>query len=62
MNPGRIAQNAAIFDFTLTDEEMKEMESFHVPEGAGRLIQPLLKGKPRDIGHPLYPFKDGIDQ
>lgn len=62
VNPGRIAQNAAIFDFTLTDEEMKEMESFHVPEGAGRLIQPLLKGKPRDIGHPLYPFKDGIDQ
>jgi len=53
VTPARIEENANIFDFQLSVEEMKEIESF---DCNGRLIQPMLEGKPRDAAHPHFPF------
>merc|ERR1712172_88588 len=53
VTPARIEENANIFDFKLSAEEMKEMESF---DCNGRLIVPMVDGKPRDAAHPHFPF------
>ena len=53
VTPSRIVENSELFDFTLTDDEMKEIDSF---DCNGRIIVPMLDGKPRDAGHPHYPF------
>jgi len=53
VTPSRIEQNGNIFDFSLTEEEMKHINSF---DCNGRIIVPMLNGKPRDAGHPHYPF------
>ena len=49
----RIVENSQIMDFRLTDEEMRTIDSFHCD---GRMIVPMLNGKPRDAAHPDYPF------
>jgi len=53
VTPTRIEENANVFDFQLSADEMKEIESF---DCNGRLIQPLIDGKPRDAAHPHFPF------
>jgi len=53
VTPARIEENANIFDFKLSAEEMKEIESF---DCNGRLIVPMVDGKPRDAAHPHFPF------
>jgi len=53
VTPSRIVQNSEIFDFKLTDEEMSEIDGF---DCNGRIIIPMLNGKPRDAAHPHYPF------
>ena len=53
VTPARIEENANIFDFQLSAEEMKEIESF---DCNGRLIVPMVDGKPRDAAHPHFPF------
>ena len=53
VTPARIEENANIFDFQLSAEEMKEIESF---DCNGRLILPMVDGKPRDGSHPHFPF------
>jgi len=55
VTPSRIDENAAVFDFTLTKEEMDTIDSF---DCNGRIIDPMLwdNGKPRDAVHPHYPF------
>lgn len=53
VTPSRIVENSSLFDFKLTDDEMTEMDTF---DCNGRLIVPMLDGKPRDAGHPHYPF------
>jgi len=50
---GRIQQNAEIFDFSLTEEEVETINGF---DCGGRIIVPMLDGKPRDAAHPHYPF------
>jgi len=49
----RIVENSQIMDFRLTDDEMKTIDSFNCD---GRMIVPMLNGKPRDAAHPDYPF------
>ena len=53
VTPSRIEENANIFDFELNAEDMSTIESF---ECNGRIIIPMLNGKPRDGGHPHFPF------
>lgn len=53
VTPSRIAENADIFDFELTEEEMVEMEGF---DCNGRVVVPMVDGEPRDASHPHYPF------
>ena len=53
VTPSRIEENANIFDFELSAEDMSTIESF---ECNGRIILPMLNGKPRDGGHPHFPF------
>jgi len=53
VTPARIQENADVFAFSLTEEEMAEMKSF---DCNGRIIVPMLNGKPRDAAHPHYPF------
>jgi diketogulonate reductase-like aldo/keto reductase len=55
-SPARIEENSAVFDFNLTQEEMKVIGSYNRPDG--RLILPNFgdTGKPRDAGHPHFPF------
>merc|ERR1712156_1266249 len=53
VTPTRIEENANIFDFQLSEDEMKEIESF---ECNGRLIVPMVGDKPRDAAHPHFPF------
>jgi len=53
VTPSRIVENSDVFDFTLTDEELKEIASF---DCNGRVVVPMLNGKQRDAGHPHYPF------
>uniref|UniRef100_A0A4W3I6V6 alcohol dehydrogenase (NADP(+)) n=1 Tax=Callorhinchus milii TaxID=7868 RepID=A0A4W3I6V6_CALMI len=59
VNPARIAQNIQVFDFTLTEDEIKIIGSL---DRNWRYIVPLItvdgKSVPRDAAHPLYPFND----
>ncbi|KAM5266560.1 aldo-keto reductase family 1 member A1 isoform 1-T2 [Hipposideros larvatus] len=59
VTPSRILQNIQVFDFTISPEEMKQLDALNKNL---RYIVPLLKvdGRkiPRDAGHPLYPFND----
>ena len=49
----RIQENFQIFDFTLTQEEMNQINSF---ECNGRVVVPKVNGKFRDAAHPHFPF------
>ena len=53
VTPARIKKNFAVFDFNLSEEEMGDIGKF---ECGGRLILPLVAGKPRDGAHPHFPF------
>jgi len=53
VTPARIQENADIFSFSLTPEDISHIESL---DCNGRMIIPMLNGKPRDGGHPHYPF------
>eukprot|EP00088_Acartia_fossae_P025341 TRINITY_DN2616_c0_g1_i3.p1 TRINITY_DN2616_c0_g1~~TRINITY_DN2616_c0_g1_i3.p1 ORF type:complete len:331 (+),score=97.28 TRINITY_DN2616_c0_g1_i3:36-995(+) len=53
VTPSRIIENSEIFDFALTEDEMKELDGF---ECNGRVVVPMLNGEERDAGHPHYPF------
>lgn len=53
VTPSRIEENANVFDFTLTEEEMDNIDSF---DCHGRVILPMADGKPRDGAHPYFPF------
>ncbi|XP_078417160.1 aldo-keto reductase family 1 member A1-B isoform X2 [Cetorhinus maximus] len=59
VNPARIAQNLQVFDFTLTEEEMKRIGTL---SRNWRYIVPKIKIDdkfvPRDAQHPNYPFND----
>merc|ERR1711936_1124424 len=48
VTPSRIEENANIFDFELSVEDMSTIESF---ECNGRIIIPMVDGKPRDASH-----------
>ena len=54
VTPSRIEENFKLFDFTISDEDVTTIDGFGRPDG--RLIIPMLNGKPRDAGHPHYPF------
>ena len=54
VTPSRIEENFKLFDFTISDEDMATIDGFDRPDG--RLIVPMLNGKPRDASHPHYPF------
>lgn len=58
VTPSRIEENANIFDFRLTPEDMKLINSFNRPDG--RLIVPMLNGKPRDASHKHYPDRKSV--
>merc|ERR1711935_37121 len=53
VTPSRIDENAAVFDFSLSEEEMGTLAGF---DCNGRLIVPMINGKERDASHPHYPF------
>jgi len=53
VTPARIEQNGKVFDFKLGEVEMKHIASF---ECNGRIILPMVNGKPRDGDHPHFPF------
>ncbi|KAL7836495.1 hypothetical protein AOLI_G00277790 [Acnodon oligacanthus] len=59
VTPSRIKQNIEVFDFKLSDEDMKQIESFNRNE---RLIIPTIErdGQKvwRDASHPHFPFHD----
>ncbi|XP_053325471.1 aldo-keto reductase family 1 member A1 isoform X2 [Spea bombifrons] len=59
VTPSRIQQNLQVFDFSLSDEEMKEIGALNKN---WRYIIPLItvsgKSVARDAGHPFYPFND----
>ncbi|XP_064152798.1 aldo-keto reductase family 1 member A1-A [Anguilla rostrata] len=59
ITPSRIQQNIQVFDFKLSDEDMKQIESFNRDE---RLIIPTIErdGQKvwRDAVHPHFPFHD----
>ncbi|XP_063283767.1 aldo-keto reductase family 1 member A1 isoform X1 [Pelobates fuscus] len=59
VTPSRISQNLQVFDFCLTEEEMKEIGGLNK---GWRYIIPLItvngKSVARDAGHPFYPFND----
>uniref|UniRef100_A0A673KN73 alcohol dehydrogenase (NADP(+)) n=1 Tax=Sinocyclocheilus rhinocerous TaxID=307959 RepID=A0A673KN73_9TELE len=59
VTPSRIKQNIEVFDFKLTDEDMRVIESFNRNE---RLIIPtiMIDGQKvwRDAKHPHFPFSD----
>lgn len=48
----RIIENINVFDFKLTEEEIKDIESFGYTERICSLTQ--------DVDHPEYPFKSEI--
>ena len=52
--PERIEENAAVFDFELSDDDVAAIDEFNKEEG-GRVILPLLADTDKD--HPHYPFK-----
>merc|ERR1719348_1962548 len=53
VTPSRIDENAAVFDFTLTKEEMESVDSL---DCNGRGLKPNMNGKPMFDTHPHYPF------
>ncbi|XP_041741878.1 aldo-keto reductase family 1 member A1-A [Coregonus clupeaformis] len=59
VTPSRIQQNLQVFDFSLSDEDMKQIESFNRNK---RYIVPAVErdGKRvwRDAEHPHFPFND----
>ncbi|KAM4642230.1 aldo-keto reductase family 1 member A1 [Discoglossus pictus] len=59
VTPARILQNLQVFDFCLTEEEMKEIGALNKN---WRYIIPLItiagKSIARDAAHPHYPFND----
>ncbi|XP_069594121.1 aldo-keto reductase family 1 member A1 isoform X2 [Ranitomeya imitator] len=59
VTPSRILQNFQVFDFSLTEEEMKQIGALNKN---WRYIIPLItvdgKSVARDAGHPMYPFND----
>ncbi|KAG9261677.1 alcohol dehydrogenase NADP(+) A-like [Astyanax mexicanus] len=59
VTPSRIKQNIEVFDFKLSDEDMKKIEAFNRNE---RLIIPTIEkdGQKvwRDASHPHFPFHD----
>lgn len=57
-NPDRIKQNGDLFDFEMTKDDMKEVESFHRPWRACIPKITLEDGtvKERDAHHFMYPF------
>ncbi|XP_067893158.1 aldo-keto reductase family 1 member A1-B [Heterodontus francisci] len=59
VNPARIAENLQVFDFTLTEDEMKTIGSLN---RNWRYIVPKIvvdnKSVSRDALHPHYPFSD----
>ncbi|XP_056389069.1 aldo-keto reductase family 1 member A1 isoform X4 [Hyla sarda] len=59
VTPSRILQNLQVFDFCLTEDEMKEIGALNKN---WRYIIPLItvngKSVARDAGHPMYPFND----
>lgn len=59
VTPERIKQNIQVFDFALTEEDMKAIESLNIPWRAC-LPTKEVDGKkvPRDAEHPFYPFHE----
>uniref|UniRef100_A0A8C5QHR9 alcohol dehydrogenase (NADP(+)) n=1 Tax=Leptobrachium leishanense TaxID=445787 RepID=A0A8C5QHR9_9ANUR len=59
VTPSRILQNLQVSDFSLAEEEMKEIGALN---RGWRYIIPLItvdgKSVPRDAGHPFYPFNN----
>jgi len=53
VSPSRIDENADVFDFTLTNEEMESVDSL---DCNGRSLKPTMNGKPMFDTHPHYPF------
>ena len=53
VTPSRIEENGALFDFSLTEAEMKHINGF---DCNGRVVVPMLNGKHRDAAHVHYPF------
>ena len=53
VTPSRIEQNAQIFDFELSADDMKVLAGF---ERNGRFVVPMMNGKFRDGDHPHFPF------
>ena len=54
--PERIEENAAVFDFELSDDDVAAIDEFNKEEegNGGRVILPLLAETDKD--HPHYPF------
>ena len=58
VTPARIEQNFALFDFALSEDDMKTVAAFDMGS-KGRIIFPVDKdGGHRDKEHPHYPFND----
>ncbi|KAL0979306.1 hypothetical protein UPYG_G00183450 [Umbra pygmaea] len=59
VTPSRIQQNLQVFDFTLSDEDMKQIESLNRNK---RYIVPVVEKDSqrvwRDADHPHFPFND----
>ena len=52
--PERIEENAAVFDFELSDDDVAAIDEFNKEDGGGRVILPLLAETDKE--HPHYPF------
>jgi diketogulonate reductase-like aldo/keto reductase len=46
-NPARLAENMAVFDFSLSDEEMKRIDALKRPDG--RIANPAGRVPPWDV-------------
>ena len=61
VNPQRIEDNAAIFDFTLSEQDHAKIKAMDKGGAAGRMCIPMARladGSvvPRDRAHPQFPF------
>ena len=54
VTPSRIKENSEVFDFNLEPADLEIIDSFARPDG--RLVVPMVDGKPRDAKHPHFPF------